>query len=158
MKPVYSDIKLKTGGHSSGICKIEIAPIYSINADIVRDFATDSVLLPVSLTGPLYTLSFTGNSVKFIEKAKTSKAGDYFDISIQGTLSALDNDVRSILETIRFEKLLVILTEPGKVKRIIGDRKDGMRLTYSPENNTNASLIPIELFISSEKPAPYYRP
>lgn len=156
MKPVYSDIKLKTGGHSSGICKLEVAPITTINAAIVRDFETGSVVLPVSLILPLNTLSFSGNNLKFSEKAKSSKAGDYYEISIQGTLSALDAEVRSILETLRFEKLLVIVSEPNKVKRLVGDHADGMKLTYSNENNNSSSQIAIELFMSSEQPAAYY--
>ncbi|MBC7509368.1 MAG: hypothetical protein H7320_11580 [Ferruginibacter sp.] len=156
MKPVYSDIKLKTGGHSSGICKIEIASITTINADIVRDFATGSILLPVSLTGVLHSISFPGNNLKYSEKAKASKAGDYYEISIQGTLSALDAEVKSILETLRFEKLLVIVSEPNKIKRLVGDRTDGMKLTYSNENNSSSSQIGIELFMNSELPAAYY--
>lgn len=156
MKPVYDNIKLKTGAQNSGICKIEIAPISSISIDIEPDVRTGEVKTPVALTGSLYLLEFLKDSCKFKEPVKSSKAGDYYEISIIGTLSALDASVRNILETLRFEKLMVILTEPEKTKRIIGNKTHGMELKYSTENNSSASQIVIELFLSSATTAPYY--
>ena len=156
MKPSYNHIQNKSGAHVSGICKLEIAPVKWLQRKITTSYITGSVGGEIRLLFPFIKLGFTQNSCKHIEKIKSSKAGDYFDITVQGLNNAVDHSALRTLQTLRFESLLVLLTNSDGTKRLIGDHKGGMRLIYSTENNSMSNEISIDLSFTSVKPSPFY--
>ena len=156
MKPIYNNIGRKTGVQISGICKLQIAPLSKVNSSIITDYTTGNVTTAVNIIGGFFELEFLENTIKFSEKYKTSKAGGYFDVNIQGSLSAIDKESRVILESFRFESLLVIITFPDKTKRIIGNNEKGMTLSFSNDANNISNPLVFDLIMQRDNTVPYY--
>ena len=157
MKPAYQNIIQKTGAHSAGISKIEIAACHWLQLPVILDLKTGTVDVPVSLSKPLLEFNFTQKSIKYAEKPKNTKAGTFYEITIQGLGNTIDKDLLRVIETIRFDNLIVIITDCDS-KRIIGNESQGMVLQASAENNSNANVLGYDIVFSSPYPPPFYLP
>lgn len=162
MKPVYNNIKPTTGVHLAGLIKILIAPKEWLDAPIVVDFNTNKVLTPATITGigrSWLTLDLTADSYQFVEKPKNSKAGEFFDCSLNGLVNYIDAPLLQQLETIRFNEVVAIITDKNKRLRIVGDTVKGMNFSFGLKNdNANAGVqeVSIDLLLQLATPAPFY--
>lgn len=135
MKKIYRNIELKEGVHNGGICKIEIAPIEWLEERIDTDFATGAVFDALLTTGKDWiVVSLTPESYLFEERAKTGKAGQYYEIIVGGTTNELDPTIKQLLETLRYHQFIIKATDRDRRTRVIGNVDKGMKMSISGAN------------------------
>ncbi|MFC4261937.1 hypothetical protein ACFOWM_03540 [Ferruginibacter yonginensis] len=158
MKPAYSNITIATGAHVPGICKIEVAPLHTLSSRIFTNFITGEINEPLVLTTSMIDIPLIPNSCKISSKSKSSRAGDYFEISIEGLLNELTTVQFRRLETLRYEKLITLVTLLNKSQLLIGSNSDGMRFSFNTDISTNQNQIAWELNYVSENAVAFYVP
>lgn len=160
MKTVYNNIELKPGVHTGGICKIEIVPIEWLDEKIETDFSTGAVVEVNLIAGKEWiVLELAPDSYLFDERSKTSKAGSYYELAISGQANDLDDELRQLLETLRYHQFVVKATDREKRPRISGNIDKGMKMSI-PNANDNADgggtlSVALNFSFEHERMAPF---
>jgi hypothetical protein len=162
MKNIYSNLEAIGGEHKAGICKILAAPKHWLKDDPITDFATGRVMLPVELQPGKYWIEIDLIPETYIynESSKESAAGDFFAISLTGTLNFFNYQLQQQLETLRRCELVLQLTDKNKRRKLTGNTQFAMQLRYSHlhKNEPAEQSIAISLQMEAETPAPFYNP
>lgn len=163
MKPIYNNVLVTTGRYTAGICKILIAPREWLVNTWIKDFSTNVIINTITLQeGRAWLeLELVEDTYDFSEKPKESKAGPYFDMSLDGLINDLDEDTLQILNTYRYHEFVGIILDRKRRQIVSGNKDAGMilrmgRETQNKQGGTNE--IPISLTIQNEELCPFYAP
>jgi hypothetical protein len=158
MKQVYNNINLQNGGLNNGLYKILVAPKEWISNSVDIDYRTGAVKTEVNFVAGknFIELELIPNSYILEEKNKSSRNGQYYEISIVGTINKLTVDVRQTLETLKHHQLICIAFDKNKSKKIIGNTDNAMHLSFGNKTPNNSIHTDISLMIECEETAPYY--
>jgi hypothetical protein len=161
MKPAYSSVALKEGPHKGGIISIQIAAKEWLDDDIVIDFLTGKVTSAVTFlsTHNWLTLTFTPNSYEYDEKPKSNKSGSYYEVSAAGIINYVDAALQQVLETLRYNQLVCLLTDRNQQLKLIGNKNFGMIFTIEQKNANNQSgvqQVPVSFYLETEDAPPFY--
>lgn len=162
MKQVYADLEYKQQLHIAGLCSMQITPREWLAADPVIDFETGRVLQAITLKDDKFWLSLqlTQGSYNYQESPKSSKSGDYYEVSAGGLLNTCNYAVQQILESLRRSELVVTLTDRNQRRKIIGDTNGAMKLaiTHTHKNNPGEERLTLDLAYQCDDAPPYYNP
>ena len=162
MKQVYADLAYQQQLHIAGLCSMQIAPRQWLASDPVIDFETGRVLNAIELQSDKFWLSLqlTQGSYNYSAVPKTSKSGDYYEVSAGGLLNTSNYQVQQILESIRRSELVVTTNDRNQRRKIIGDSKSAMKLTitHTIKNNPGEEKVLLDLFYQTDDAPPYYNP
>ena len=161
MKQVYGNIALQNGALETGIVKVQIVPREWLAGNPVVDFNSGRVPVAVNLvTGRDWlTLEFAPLSYDYEEKPKSSKAGDFCEITVSGKLNNYGPDEQQIIESIRHSECVAVVMDRYKRNKIVGTMEAGLKLTPSNKIiNTGGGNqdTTVQLIMESEDPAPFY--
>lgn len=160
MKQVYGSIKPVSGLHVAGIINLEVVPREWLAADPEIDFITGKVLNILSLVPGKFMLGLqlVHWSYLFDEIPKESKSGDYYQVSLSGSLNTFNYQVQQYLSTLKQSELVAIVTDRNKKKKVIGDTASGMKLSvgHTQKNDPHKEEVQIELYYECEDFPPYY--
>ncbi len=161
MKPNYTPVALEPGIHEPGICQIQVAPREWLDTDVVPDFTTKNVTTPVILkTGKSFiTLDFIWPSYEYNEKPKNSKNGTFTEVSVGGVINYTSPDILATLETLEYHELVGIITDSRRQRRIVGNKEQGLSLTFSNKNgnlSNSTNAIEVNMVIEQEGKPPFY--
>ena len=161
MKPVYSNIAIKTGVLNPGHYKVQLVPREWLATDPVVAFNTGTVLLPVTLLPgrQLLELEFTPESYDYDDKPKSNRGGPYHETTFTGLLNNLDVATLQVLNTMEYHQVVAILHDRQKRQRICGNSDAGMIFTFGQKIATSSNgteIIQVSLSMESERPAPFY--
>jgi hypothetical protein len=162
MLNIYDNLLSKEGTTNSGIKSIKVRESQTLQE---RQFTRQHLFSGNSIiTGNyednFYEIDFIKTSFDHIEKSKKSKAGTYYDITINATSNNLDPMLLQLLNTLRYKKLAVLLTYCDKSQKLIGDQNNGMQLEFqhNTTNKNNLGLtLDITLTIQKEFPTSFIR-
>lgn len=162
MKPKYSDLPMETGAKKSGLVSVRVAPRDWLVTYPLIDFntgkATSAVLLEEGMQW--LTLEFTEPSYLYDESPKSNKSGDFYEITISGSLNNYDADVQQVLETLRYYELVAIVMDRKKRMRLVGNGEVGLKLSPPSKKIQNTSggqeIIQIQMLMDSEDTPPFY--
>lgn len=163
MKSVYSDLIYQKDIHSAGIWKMQITPREWLSADPVIDFETGVVLNAVTLLPNKFwlQLQLTPRSYDYQEIPKTTKSGDYYEVSAVGLLNTFNSQLQQVLETIRYSEVVAVVYDRNKRRKLAGTSSAGMKLSVT-HFHKNAPVAVQQLQISlasqSEYLPPFYNP
>lgn len=162
MKNIYNNLAAIEGPHVAGICKVFAVPKHWLKEDPVMDFTTGRVVMPVELKPGKYWIEIELLSDTYIysETTKESAAGDFFALSLTGTLNYSNYQLQQQLETLRRCELIVQLIDKNQRRKLAGDSQFAMQLRYSHthKNEPAEEAISVTLQMEAEDPAPYYNP
>jgi hypothetical protein len=161
MNTSYANINLKTGTHIAGICKIQIAPREWLAENPTIDFLSGKILTPVVFLGSYNWLSLqlVADSYSYSEKPKSSKAGPFIEISISGLINYIDPALLQILETLRNNELIALVTDFNGQLRLVGNANIGLiaDIGHVQENKQDGSCeISIEMKMQNSYASPFY--
>lgn len=161
MKPIYNNLTLTTGAFSSGICKIKIVPKEWLAEPIETDFATGKVIDVILLQDgkQWLTLELAENTYDFDEKLKSGRAGDYYEIIIQGLINNISPELLQILGTLRFHEVVAIVMDRQRRWKVIGNLDAALLFRFSNKENNNQGgqqICSIDLSMQNEHPSPFY--
>jgi hypothetical protein len=161
MKPNYTPIALEPGIHQPGICKIQVAPKEWLDTDVVPDFLTKNVTAPIILiTGKSFIdLNFIWPSYEYNEKPKSSKHGSFTEVSLSGAINYTSPDILATLETLEYHELVAVVTDSRRQRRIIGNKEQGLSLTFSNKNanlSNSTNAIEVNMVMEQEGKPPFY--
>lgn len=161
----YGNITLSTGAHEGGICSIKIAPRQWIGSDISIDFLTNTVNAALDFSGSplpnndIIALELVPDSFFHNEKPVNSKTGNYFDVSIGGSVNNMTPFLKMIIDSLRYDELVALVIDHSGKTRLVGNRETGlsMQVNYTNTNKDGGMLeCSIELSMQIEKSSPYY--
>lgn len=141
---------------------MQVAPREWLNTDPVIDFETGRVMQALELKSGKYWLSLqlTQGSYYFSAVPKTSKSGDYYEVSAGGLLNSCNYAIQQILETVRRSELIVTTDDKNLRRKIIGDTQTAMKLaiTHTIDNKTREEKLSLDLAFECKGLPPYYNP
>lgn len=163
MKPIYGNIQPTTGALYSGICTLKIVPKEWITSFIEIDFLTNTVIYePILKEGVDWLIiTLTEKSYEYAELPKTTKAGQYCEISFSGTTNNLSPEILQILETLKYHEFVAITKDRYGRQKLIGNNATGLTLSIG-NKETNADggtqTVTVALYMENEFAAPFYKP
>ncbi len=161
MKPVYTDLALRAGAHTGGLCSVKIAPKEWLAADPVIDFNTGTIVQEIQLISgkSFLNFSFTEESYDYSEKQKVSKAGLFYEITLSGLLNHINAAMQQTIETLRYHELVAIVTDRKKRKKFVGSMDAGLHFQLNSKHTNAQGGIQsgaIDLVMESEFLPPFY--
>lgn len=158
----YANLKFTEGPYAAGTCFIKAVPrewlLYPIAADFNTGKIIDEILLQPGRE--FIKLELVPDSYEFDEKPKSNKGGNYFVVTVQGTLNNLTPELLLTLETLRNHELVVILKDRRQRWRVTGDQDAGMTLQFSNKEDSTRQgglqTVAIDLSMDAEKAALFY--
>jgi hypothetical protein len=158
MKRSYNNINPSFGPYSKGICKILIAPREWVQDAIIKDFETGKVVDAIILTDArqFIELQFTPESYSYEEKPKGSKAGSYYEISLEGIANNITAETLLTLETLRHHEFVAIIFTKDNLQKLVGDNETGLRLVFGNKEDDNKQVLSIAMAMENECMAPVY--
>jgi hypothetical protein len=160
MKPDFYSLTLQPGAHRKGIVDIKLAAKDWVVGEIEIDFNTGKVINAVELidSKAWLAIQFTPKSYQLTEKPKTNKSGEYFEITIKGSLNRLTAISQQTLHNMKGFELVVIAMDKQKVKKLIGNKEHGMILNFEHDHSNDTQSVDLSFSFDSEFAAPFYTP
>lgn len=108
----------------------------------------------------MISLDLVPDSYIFEEKPKESRAGQFFQVMVQGNINDITPELLTSLNTIRNHEVIAILHDKRGRKKIVGDETSALLFRFgNKEDNTKQGGIQvcsIDMTMDSENTAPFY--
>src|SRR6185503_9054385 len=128
MKQVYANIEATTGPHRGGICLVEIAAKEWMPSAMLTNFINGKAIQISELSDnkTWLRLQFLEESFEFSENTKSSRAGNFYEQIINGTINDCDDELYQALETLRNHEFIAKITDKQQRVKVCGNVDGGM--------------------------------
>ena len=158
MKQAYNNISLTPGAHNKGLVSIKVAAKEWLSNTVLIDFATGAVSTAITfLTGKGWIdINFIPGSYTMDEIPKISKNGTAYEITIAGTINNNDVSIQQIIESIRYNELIIIATDKNGDRKITGNTLKAMLPSFINKTISSSQQINASFSYESDTIPPFY--
>lgn len=149
------EFDLETGSTSRGFCSIKFAPKDWFR-DVAEIFNNNVLQFKFKADKHWIGIQFLPRTYLFEQKPKAAAAGDFFEYTVTGSLSAITPEVQQILETIRRYEHVVCCTNAKGREIFIGNQDHGMKLKFGFKQPYNKQEVEVQLYMEHEDAVYYF--
>jgi hypothetical protein len=110
-----------------GLCKIYFIPVERVAQDPVKIDPSGTITQMPVLNSKFNVARLTNFSKNYTEVLKDDDGGDYYDITVTGTLPSESAANNSILRALRLHRYIVLVQTPAGLMKWLGSKENPVK-------------------------------